>query len=94
MKRAELQRKRLVMVRDVPEQNSSFVLKKKKKQKSVCPGNTFRPIYTAQLCCIRCIYDNPLTRHNISLTTDLQLSYVYFELYVYLKHFARNKVVP
>ena len=27
MKRAELQRKRLVMVRDVPEQNSSFVLK-------------------------------------------------------------------
>lgn len=30
MKRAELQRKRLVMVRDVPEQNSSFVLKNRK----------------------------------------------------------------
>lgn len=33
MKRAELQRRRLVMVRDVPEQNSSFVLKKKKNRK-------------------------------------------------------------
>ena len=30
MKRAELQRKKLVMVRDVPEQNSGFVLKNRK----------------------------------------------------------------
>ena len=30
MKRAELQRKKLVMVRDVPEKNSSFVLKNRK----------------------------------------------------------------
>ena len=56
MKRAELQRKlRVVMVRDVPEQNSSFVLKNRKVYVQV-----FR-LYTAQLCCICCVYDNPLT---------------------------------